>query len=76
MTETPSEIHNRLAKEFVMMAGKQTKTYGELMVVAESAMLATMHLLVTMHGIKPAQASIYLEAGLQAATERFSAGSR
>jgi methylmalonyl-CoA mutase N-terminal domain/subunit len=76
MAETPSDIHNRLAREFVMMAGTQTETYSELLVVMESAILATMHLLVTMHGIKPAQASIYVEAGLQAATQRFSEGTR
>lgn len=76
MTEAPSDTHNRLAREFVMMAGKETETYSELLVVTESAILATMHLLVTMHGIKPAQASIYLEAALQAATQRFATGAR
>lgn len=76
MSKASSDTHNRLAREFVMMAGKETDTYSELLVVAESAMLATMHLLVTLHGIKPAQASIYLEAALQAATQRFATGGR
>lgn len=75
MSETPSDIHNRLARDFVMMAGKETDTYSELLVVIESSILATMHLLVTKHGIKPSQASIYLEAALSAATERFATGS-
>lgn len=74
MTATPIDTHNRLARDFVMMAGKETDSYNELLVVAETAMLATMHLLVTKYGIKPAQTSIYLEAALQAATERFSTG--
>lgn len=67
-----ADTHNRLAREFVMMAGRETYNGAELMVVMESAMLATMHLLVKLHGVKPTEASIYMEAALQAATERFS----
>lgn len=71
MAETPHDIHNRLAREFVMTAGKEASTYSELLVIIESTMLATMHLLVRQHGIKPDHASIYLESALQAATERY-----
>lgn len=71
MAETPHETHNRLANEFVMMAGKQTETPEQLMVVVETTMLAAMSLLVRVHGVKPAHASVYMEAALQAATERF-----
>lgn len=69
--ETPYDTHNRLAKEFVQMAGRQTRTVGELMIVVESSILASMHLLVRMHGVSPKHASVFLEAALQAATERF-----
>lgn len=69
-----TERHNRIAREFVQMAGTQTKTSDELMVVMESTMLATMHLLVRLHGIKPSLASTYMEVALQAATERYSQG--
>ena len=71
MSETPSDRHNRLAREFVTMAGTQTHSGAELMVVMESTMLATMHLLVRLYAVKPTDASIYLEAALQAATERY-----
>ena len=40
----PSEIHNKLAAEFVLMAGTETKSREELMVVVDSTMLAAMHL--------------------------------
>ena len=76
MAETPSETHNRLAHEFVMMAGKQTETPEQLMVVVETTMLAAMSLLVRVHGVKPAHASVYMEAALQAATERFAEARR
>lgn len=77
MAETPYETHNRLAAEFVMMAGKRTENQDQLMVVVESTMLAAMSLLVRVHGVKPAHASIYMETALQAATERFATtGSR
>lgn len=69
-----AETHNRLAREFVTMAGTQTHSGAELMVVMESAMLATMHLLVRLYGVKPSDASVYLESALQAATERYSEG--
>lgn len=66
-----SETHNRLAREFVTMAGTRTNNQDELLVVVESAILASMHLLVKVHGVKPTDASLYLETALQAATERF-----
>lgn len=69
---TPHEKHNELAKQFVTMAGTQTKSQDELLVVVESALLASMHLLVRLYGAKPRNASILLEAALQNATERFS----
>lgn len=54
-----------------MMAGKETKTESDLLVVVESTMLAALLLMVRQHGRKPAHASILLEAALQRATERF-----
>ena len=59
-----------------MMAGTQTHSYSELLVVAESSLLATMNLLVKLYGIKPDHASMYLESALHAATERFSEGEK
>lgn len=76
MAETPSETHNRLARDFVMMAGAQTHSRDDLLVVIESTMLATMQIMVKLHGAKPAHASALLEAALQNATERFSEGAR
>jgi len=69
-----SENHNRLAREFVQLVGTETHSGPELMVVMESAMLGTMLLLVRLYGVKPTDASIYLEAALQRATERYSEG--
>lgn len=71
---TASETHNRLAKEFVTMAGTQTQDRDELLVVVESTMLASLQLLVRLYGVKPDHASIFMEAALQAATERFAEG--
>ena len=72
---TPSEIHNKLAAEFVLMAGTETKSREELMVVVDSTMLAAMHLLVRRHSVSPTHASDYMEAALQASTERFTGDS-
>lgn len=76
MSQHASETHNRLAKEFVTMAGTQTSSTAELMVVVESALLASMHLLVRLYGVKPGDASIYMEAALNRATERYSESAR
>jgi hypothetical protein len=76
MAETPSETHNRLAREFVMMAGTQTHSREELLVVVESTMLAAMQLMVKLHGAKAAHASILMEGALQNATERFGEGAQ
>ena len=66
-----SDKHNQLAKEFVKMAGIETRSQEELLVVIESSILATMHLLTKMYGVKKSHASIFLESALQNATERF-----
>lgn len=74
MSESPSDKHNRLARDFVMTAGKETESYSELLVVVESTMLASLQLLTKLYGKSPAHASIFMEAALQRATERFSEG--
>lgn len=65
--------HNQLARDYVAMVGSKTHSQDELLVVVESAILASMHLMVRMYGAKPAHASVLMEAALQNATERFSA---
>lgn len=69
-----ADTHNQLARDFVTMAGTKTHSQDELLVVVESAILASMHLMVSLYGAKPAQASVLMEAALQSATERFSEG--
>jgi hypothetical protein len=76
MAETPSEKHNRLARDFVMQAGGQTHSHSELMVVIESTMLAALMLMTKLYGKKPSDASIFMEAALQRATERFAEDQR
>jgi hypothetical protein len=68
---TPSERHNKLAAEFVQMAGRNTANGAELMVVVESTMLASLLLLVKAYDTSPSAASAMMEAALHAATERF-----
>jgi hypothetical protein len=75
MTETPSDRHNRLAREFVMKVGRETTNYAEMMVVVESTILAAMLLAHKMHGVSAAAAAEMVESAVQAATERF-AGER
>ncbi len=75
MAETPHEVHNRLAVEFVMKAGRETDSHAELMVVIESTMLASLKLMTALYGKSPSHASTFMEAALQRATERFSEGS-
>ena len=70
--ESPSEKHNRLATEFVMMAGRETSDQSELILLVESAITASMLLLVRQHGLKPNHASTFIESAVQNATERFS----
>lgn len=67
----PADTHSRLAREFVMMAGHQTQSQAELMVVIETTMLASLKLLTALYGQSPAHASIFMEAALQRATERY-----
>jgi hypothetical protein len=67
----PSDRHNRLAEDFVQMAGRGTQSSAELMVVAETTMLASMRLLVMLYDVNPSSASALMEAALQRATERF-----
>ena len=66
-----SNKHNTLVAEVAKQIGGGTHTAPELMVVIESVMLSAMLLLVRLYGKKPKDASIYLEAALQRATERF-----
>lgn len=68
---SPSERHNRLATEFVQMAGRQTDNGAELMVVVESTMLASLLLLVKVYDTSPSAASAMMESALHKATERF-----
>lgn len=71
-----SDVHNKLARDFVMEVGRKTNTEAELMVVVESVMLAAMLLLVRQHGVRPSTASAYMEAALHAATERFATAAK
>lgn len=73
---SPSDIHNQLAREFIMKAGTETHSHAELMVVVETTMLASLQLMTKLYGKKPGDASIFMEAALQRATERFAEGGR
>ncbi len=66
-----SDKHNTLVTEVVKQLGSGTHSVPELMVVIESIILSALLLLVRLYGQKPKDASIYLEAALQRATERF-----
>lgn len=68
---TPFERHNKLARDFVMAAGRGTDSTAELMTVMESTMLAAMLIMVRLYDVKPSHASAFMEAALQQATERF-----
>lgn len=71
MKESPNERHNRLATEFVQMAGREVKDFEELMILVESTMVASLGLLTKQHRMPPAQASAMMEMALQEATVRF-----
>lgn len=71
MPESTSERHNRLGREFVLKAGKETSSSSEFMVVMESALMAAMLILTRLYGVSPAASSSLLESALQVATERF-----
>lgn len=68
---TPTEIHNALAREFVMRTGKECKSYGEVMVVLESVILGSMRLNCKLFNLKPHVASALVEGAIQRAIERF-----
>lgn len=69
---TPSERHNALAREFVKLAGQETRTVGEISVVLESVITAAMLLNVHVHKVAPQVACGLVEAAVQRAVERFS----
>ncbi len=70
---TASETHNRLAREFVMKIGGQTKTHAELMVVIESVVLASMVLSYRLYGVSKYASAEMIEEAINRAIERFTA---
>jgi hypothetical protein len=68
---TPSERHNALVREFIELAGRETSSMPELMVVVESVITAAMLLNVRLHGLQPHVATGLVDAAVHAATERF-----
>lgn len=66
-----AERHNRLAREFAMKAGHETDSSGELMVVLESTIFASMLLLHKLYGVSPAASVEMVESAIHRATERF-----
>lgn len=69
-----TEIHNELGRTFVSVVGRNTSNPAELMVVLESALLATMLLLNRAHGVSPAASVEFIELAIHRATERFTKG--
>jgi hypothetical protein len=66
-----AQRHNDLGREFVEKAGRETSSFSELLVVVESAILATMLLLTKRDGIAPRDAAVLVDEAVKAATERF-----
>ena len=66
-----AEIHNALTREFVELAGRETKSAAELMVVLESVITASMLLAARLHHPPPHVAAGMVEAAIQRAIERF-----
>jgi hypothetical protein len=73
---TPAETHNALAREFVERAGRETKSFGDLMVLIESTLVAAMLLNTRLHGLEPHVSAGLVEAAVQRAIERFTAQMR
>jgi hypothetical protein len=68
---TAHERHGRLSRDFVLRVVAEVKTESEMMVVIETAILATMLALRTQYGLQPAHCSAMIESAIHAATERF-----
>jgi hypothetical protein len=68
---TPAERHNALAREFVELAGRETRNFVDLMVVVESTLLAAMLLNTRLHGLQPHVSTGLVEAAVLRAIERF-----
>lgn len=66
-----TDIHNRLGREFVMKAGRETADYASLLVVIESVIFATMLLLCRLYHFSPSSSTAMVEMAFQRATERF-----
>lgn len=71
MIDPATERHNRAAHDFVMGVASEARTHPELMVVIESAILATMLLSRRFYGLPAAASAAMVEAAVQRATERF-----
>lgn len=68
-----ADLHNRLAREFVMKVAAETKSHSELMVVIESTVLAAMLISQRAYGLSPSASVEMVEMAVQQATERFTA---
>ncbi|MDY8108303.1 hypothetical protein U0C82_03950 [Fulvimarina sp. 2208YS6-2-32] len=66
-----AELHNELARKFVMDVASQVKTEAEMMVVVESTLLAAMLVMTKGFNAKPGTSVGMIEAAVQRATERF-----
>lgn len=73
---TPSDLHNRLATDFVHQVAAKVKTHSELMVVVESTILATMLISQKVHGFAPSGCVEMVEMAVQQATTRFADSQR
>lgn len=70
---SPSEKHNALARRFVLDVASETRTYSEMMVVVESALLAALLVLRKQHGLKPGTCVEMVDTAVQQAIDRFAA---
>ena len=72
MTEpTKSEIHNALARKFVLEIAGETDGPSGLMVVIESTIMGTMMLLSRRDGLSPSASAEMVESAIARAMERF-----
>lgn len=63
----PSEIHNRMAKSFVFMAGRMVGDWPDLMVLMETMMVASASVLKHRHGMTHDHAFALMNEAMQKA---------
>lgn len=71
MPNKPTDLHNRLARGFVIEVAAQTDNQAQMMVVLESVIFASLLILTERDGMTPQAATVMMDECAQEAGRRL-----